>query len=101
MGERPAARGRRWGRAPGARPCRARASRPGLRPPLAGHPADLLPRSEVDQAGRVLLRQGGGPFLEAGLGQLGGLRVRAPQGALEQLAPTPLELAPGRLLDEL
>src|SRR5579885_2310432 len=100
-GRAPAAHGRRWGRAPGARPCRARASPPNLGPPLAGHPADFLARLGGDQPGGILLRQGGGPVLEPGLGQFGGFGVWAAEGALKQGTPTPLELAPSSLLEEL
>src|SRR5581483_2884254 len=98
---RPAAQGRQWGRAPEARLYRARSSLPNLGPPVAGRPADFLARLEVDQSGGILLRQGGGPVLEPGLGQVGGFGVWAAEGALKQGTPTPLELAPSSLLEEL
>src|SRR5262245_5912012 len=90
----------RWPRA-GARRCRARVSRFGLRPPLTRHPADVLAHPEVDEAGGVFLRQGRDPFLQALLGQLGGLRVRAPEGVPKQGTPATLDLMASSLLEEL
>jgi hypothetical protein len=67
-----------------------------LHQPPNGH----LARLKVDEVGDIFVGQSGSPFVETGLDQICGLRVRVLERLLERSMPPSLQFVLGRLFKE-